>query len=309
MCCLFGLIDYQKTLSAAQRNRILSVLATACEARGTDTTGIAYNSQDRMRIYKRPLPGRRMRFHLPEDAHVIMGHTRMTTQGSEKKNINNHPFGGTTGEGTFALAHNGVIRNDRTLRRTLALPKTKIETDSFIGVQLIEQRQTLSFDSLCYMAEQLDGSFTFTVLDAESNLYIIKGDNPMCLYHFPRCGIYLYASTEAILNQALRQLRLPLERPTQIHIDCGEILKIDCAGAIARSQFDDSKLFCGWYDPLWFYGETNRTASRRPNTQSYLEEIKSVATAFGYSPEDIETLSAQGFSPEELEELLYCGEL
>ena len=32
--------------------------------RGTDATGIAYNFNDRLRIYKRPLPARRMKIFL-----------------------------------------------------------------------------------------------------------------------------------------------------------------------------------------------------------------------------------------------------
>ena len=41
----------------------------------------------------------------------------------------------------------------------------------------------------------------------------------------------------------------------------------------------------------------------------YLNELKSVAPAFGYTPEQIEALAAEGFSPEELEDFLYCGEI
>ncbi|UQT46789.1 hypothetical protein M5E87_16235 [Flavonifractor plautii] len=39
------------------------------------------------------------------------------------------------------MAHNGVLHNDGYLRRSLSLPKTKIETDSYIAVQLIEQKK------------------------------------------------------------------------------------------------------------------------------------------------------------------------
>lgn len=92
MCCLFGLLDYGHTLTEKQTNRIISTLAAECEARGTDATGIAYNSGGKLCVYKRPLPAHRMRFRIPTDARLIMGHTRMTTQGSEKKNYNNHPF-------------------------------------------------------------------------------------------------------------------------------------------------------------------------------------------------------------------------
>ena len=57
MCCLFGLMDHRGVLTVKQKNRMLSALATAAEARGTDATGIAYNSGGSMCIYKRPWPG------------------------------------------------------------------------------------------------------------------------------------------------------------------------------------------------------------------------------------------------------------
>ena len=85
MCCLFGLIDYHRSLSAKQKNHILSILAAACEVRGTDATGIAYNSQGKLQIYKRPVPGHQLRFCVPDDAWTVMGHTRMATQGSAVK--------------------------------------------------------------------------------------------------------------------------------------------------------------------------------------------------------------------------------
>ena len=39
-------------------------LTRECQVRGTDATGIAYNFNDRLRIYKRPLPARRMKILL-----------------------------------------------------------------------------------------------------------------------------------------------------------------------------------------------------------------------------------------------------
>lgn len=312
MCCLFGVIDYGHNLTVKQKNHMVSVLAEVCEARGTDATGIAYNSYGKLRIYKRPVPGHRMRFHIPDDAQAIMGHTRMTTQGSAKKNHNNHPFLGSTKEGVFALAHNGVLYNDGYLRRSLGLPQTKIETDSYIAVQLIEQKNTLNPGSLRYMAEQVEGSFTFTVLDQRDNLYIVKGDNPMCLYQFPALGLYLYTSTEEIMRLALSKLRLSLKKAVKIRVDSGEILRIDRAGNLTRSQFDDSHLCSGWFDPLWPYPHRVGKRASTPTLSmpdSYLKEVTSVASAFGYTPEEIDKLATMGFSAEELEEFLYCGEL
>ena len=42
---------------------------------------------------------------------------------------------------------------------------TSVETDSYVAVQLLEQQKTLDFDSLQAMAEKVEGSFVFTVLD------------------------------------------------------------------------------------------------------------------------------------------------
>ena len=101
MCCLFGVIDYRHSLTQRQMNHVLTVLGTACEERGTDATGIAYNSYGHLRIYKRPRAAHKMHFDVPADTHVVMGHTRMTTQGTAKKNYNNHPFFGHTRSGDF----------------------------------------------------------------------------------------------------------------------------------------------------------------------------------------------------------------
>ena len=218
MCCLFGIHDYGHSLTQKQKNRLLSILGTACEARGTDATGISYNAGDKLCIYKRPRPARWMRFQVPMGADVIMGHTRMTTQGNERRNHNNHPFPGYARDGQFALAHNGVLYNDLRLRKEYKLPETKIETDSYIAAQLIENSGELNFTSLQHMAEKLEGSFTITVLSDKDELYFIKGDNPMCLYHYPEQGLYIYASTEEILRNALQRLPFPFGTPMRVDI-------------------------------------------------------------------------------------------
>ena len=91
MCCLFGILDYGGKLSRKEKTKILSVLSVACEERGTDATGIAYNTGGALKVYKRPLPAHLLWFRISEDTNVVMGHTRMTTQGSERFNANNHP--------------------------------------------------------------------------------------------------------------------------------------------------------------------------------------------------------------------------
>lgn len=307
MCCLFGLHNYKNTLSRNQKCQILSVLSTACEARGTDATGIAYNDGTSIRIYKRPLPAHQMQFWLPNTTNVIMGHTRMTTQGSETFNPNNHPFPGKAGTLRFSLAHNGVLYNDKLLKKKHRLPKSKIETDSYVAVQLLEQYGELSFSSFRHVAEALEGTFTITVLTERNELYFIKGDNPMCIYHYPELGLYLYASTEEILKKALKQMPRSLGKPERVDLYCGQILCIDAEGHQSRSSFDDSNLYDSFCGPWYRFPSWESPKSHPPVKDEYVDNLKSVAPYYGYDPEQIDKLLDEGFSAEEIEEFLNCG--
>lgn len=301
MCCLFGMIDPQQRVSAADKTRILSVLAAACEARGTDATGVAYNAGGRLRIYKRPVAAHELNLRPPGEAKVIMGHTRMTTQGAAKKHCNNHPFRGYLPKGEFALAHNGVLYNDFTLRRELALPKTKIETDSYIAVQLIEQKKTLDTDSLRYMAEHVRGSFTFTVLDDRDRLYFVKGTNPLCLYFFPEQGIYLYASTKEILNKGLGAaglLKLPHE---QIPVEDGEILCIGRDGAASRSAFTMQEDFHYWYHPHCYRMGTPKQIRK----SDYRDQLLDFGRQMGIPPQELTWLELMDVDDNDLELALF----
>ena len=311
MCCLFGMIDYKDTLSRRQKTKMVRVLAEASESRGTDAAGIAYNAGGTLHIDKRPGPAHTIHFTVPKEARVIMGHTRMTTQGSALKRQNNHPFAGRARREGFALAHNGVLYNDRALRRIHDLPQTSIETDSYIAVQLIEKQGALNFDSLRFMAEEVEGSFCFTVLDRKDNLYFVKGDNPLCLYHYPELGLYLYASTEEILRNAIGKMRLA-GTPEPVTLHCGDILKINAQGERMQTTFSTEQFFCTWSP--YFWPQSAMPVSSRAKTlddpdAAYLNELKTIANWYGYDNALVDSWLAEGFSTDEIEEFLYCGEL
>ena len=303
MCCLFGFVDYAGSLSVKQRNHLIRELSIAAEVRGTDATGIAYNTSRGLQIYKRPLAAHRLHLRIPAEARAVMGHTRMTTQGRAKKNYNNHPFFGHAKGKSFALAHNGTIWNDLELRRTKHLPRTKVQTDSFIAVQLIEQQKSLDFSSLRYTAEAVEGSFSFTVLSERDDLYLIKGDNPLNIVHFPKVGVYIYASTAEILNKALARCGNWLGRGEKVDIAMGDIVKIDSNGRITRGTFDASK----FYRSSWGYWDTPLYPRLPHSEEEHLSLLKSVAKAFGFTGEMVDRLLDQGFSTDDIEEILYEG--
>lgn len=296
MCSVFGLIDHQNKLTTRDKNRIVNTLARECEVRGTDATGIAYHFGGRLRIFKRPLAAHKLRLHMPSGVNMIMGHTRMTTQGDAVRNQNNHPFAGSIAGKTFALAHNGILWNDKLLRQQERLPQTSVETDSYIAVQLLEQQNALDFQSLKEMAEKVEGSFVFTVLASEDSIWFVKGDNPLCLFHYD--GFTLYASTQEILVKATKRLRLGKPESVQ-QPEEGEILRIDKFGNQTSGSFIPRTSCAHWwrYSPYYRY--------LWDEDDGLHDELLAAAKSVGVSEAEVQALLDYGCDPDEIEELLY----
>ena len=295
MCALFGWLDYKGIVPYKILKKLTQALANAAEERGTDASGISYVRDGKITIYKRPKPAHKLRFNVPVDTKAVMGHTSMATQGDKSQNFNNHPFSGTAGAISFAFAHNGVLWNDRELRHDKKLPDTHIRTDSYIAVQLIESQNKLDFDSLRYMAETVEGNFTFTVLDQNNSLYIIKGSNPICLLHFESFGLYIYASTESIMKKALHKIGLYKFASEKIEIVEGDILCINKIGGITRSEFEP-KLYRSKY--MSWYGNDE------PYYGVHEELLLAYCGCYGVDSSDVELLLEYGYTCNEIEDML-----
>ena len=301
MCAIFGVLDYQGKLTPVQRKTLFQELAYAAQIRGTDASGLACVTHGNIHIQKAPRPASKMRWKIPPDAKYLMGHTRMTTQGAASKNYNNHPFLGKIGKLSFALAHNGVLYNDKELRHSRHLPSTKIETDSYMAVQLLEQFRNLTMDSIKQMVEVLDGSFTITILSAGNTLYLIRGNNPLTIRLVPKLGCYLYASTDEILDLALAGLGLSELYQNEIPISQGDIIAIDSKGQYVRSRFDDAKLrsqqhFFNWglHEPV-----------HRVEYDDYLETVMDYGRRHGITDQELRLLINAGYDALDLEQFIF----
>ncbi len=296
MCALFGYLSYKNIVPYKVLKKLTQALANAAEERGTDAAGISYINNGKVVIYKRPKPAHKLHLNPPEGTSAVMGHTRMATQGDKKLNFNNHPFAGIAGATSFAFAHNGVLWNDHELRKDKLIPDTHIETDSYAACQLIESQNKLDFDSLQYMAETVEGNFTFTVLDQYNSLYIVKGSNPMCLLHFKDIGLYVYASTESIMKNALRRIGLHKIASERISTEEGNIIRIDRNGNITRSEFEPKiyrSKYGSWYglDDSSYY-------------DMHEEILLAYCGCYGVDSEDVELLLEYGYTCDEIEEML-----
>lgn len=297
MCAVFGFLDYKGKISNATLKKLIHYLSVAAEVRGTDATGIAYVRDGSIVTYKKPKPAHKVKLFFPKDTRAVIGHTRFTTQGSEKRNCNNHPFEGRCGKESFALAHNGVLYNDRELRREQHLPPTPIETDSYAAVQLLEQGQSLDAENVKRMAELVEGSFVFTVLRNDNTLFLVKGNNPLTVYHFPALGLYVYASTKSILDNALQKVHIA-EKACEVETAEGEIIEISPSGNLHKSTFEMQDYIHSLFNPYnWDYAKCWMEDERE-------ELLLEYCGTFGVSEEEVELLLEVGYDPDEIEELL-----
>ena len=294
MCALFGWLDCGRNLSHRQLKKLTQELANAAEERGTDASGISYVENCEIKIYKKPKPAHKVRFDFPKNITAITGHNRLATQGNQKLNFNNHPFYGKADK-RFAFAHNGVLYNDGELKKEKKLPKTHIETDSYVAVQLIEQQGKLEFNSLKSMAEDVHGSFTFTILDEENTLYFVKGSSPMYLIYFEKLDLYVYASTESIMKKALKKSGMNQHSYQLIRLNEGDIISINKFGKIDCTEFKVNE--------LRYLSDLNYT-----NIADYYtceeEMLLEICSCFGVPEEDVLLLLDYGYTTDDVEEML-----
>ena len=301
MCGIYGVLSYKDKLRDV--NHLVDLLGEESAERGTDATGVAYVNSGMIKIHKQAISAYKFNPNVPKNAKAVIGHTRHSTQGDKNQNYNNHPWRENVRNCQFALAHNGIISNDDRLHDKYHF-KSEIQTDSFVAVQLLKMQNKLDFDSIRFMAEEIEGSYSFNILDNFNNIYLVKGDSPISIVHFKEHGVYVFASTDRILWRALisSELFSELRNGTfeEIILSEGDILKIcnDGTTEIAKFTYRDY-IGMRWYDYMPQYGSAYR--------DEYLEDIKTVAAMYGGEPETIQELYELGYPLDEIEEMIYCG--
>ena len=87
MCAVFGYLDYKGKVSNAILKNLIQNLSIAAEVRGTDATGISYVNHGKVVTFKKAKPAHKVKLYFPKNTRTVIGHTRMTTQGSEKYHL------------------------------------------------------------------------------------------------------------------------------------------------------------------------------------------------------------------------------
>ena len=87
-----------------------------------------------------------------------------------------------------------------------------------------------------------------SVIDNFNTLFLVKGNNPLTLYHFPKIGLYIYASTKSILDNALQKICMT-EKACEVRTDEGEIIEITPNGKLNRSDFEMQDYIHSLFNP------------------------------------------------------------
>ena len=117
----------------------------------------------------------------------------------------------------------------------------------------------------------------------------------MCLLHFKDIGLYVYASTESIMKNALKRVGLHKFAYERVQTDEGDILRIDKTGVIERTEFEP-RLFRSKYGG-WHGCEDEMFSVHE-------ELLLAYCGCYGVDSSDVELLLEYGYTSDEIEEML-----
>jgi len=166
----------------------------ALQSRGTDASGIAYESPTGTRHYKRDIPafelsplGTNMAFGMNRAPRWVMLHTRASTHGSPELNRNNHPLMGHK----LALCHNGVVYNkDAVLNQFNTVAQREVDTEAILVA--------LKSGGINAVAKHVRGSMSISWAKGKTMFLWTNGKSPLVIGELYN-GDYMYASTDELL--------------------------------------------------------------------------------------------------------------
>ena len=137
-------------------------------------------------------------------------------------------------------------------------------------------------------------------------LYLVKGDSPLSILHFPKRKIFVYASTDEILFKAL--IDSPLfedligKNYEQMPITEGMILKIMPNGQLEQSEFQ----YKDYYGMSWWEYDFNSGKRTTTPNEEYINDLKMCALYQGVTAEEVDYLLNEGWTFEDIEEYIYA---
>ncbi len=196
MCGIYGYIG-EKSVEEVMKG------IKRLEYRGYDSAGIAFQSGEKLNEDENTTNGENItviknkgeisnleRIVLNKNlkSNVSIGHTRWATHG-EPSIKNSHPH--LSGDGRWAIVHNGIIENYLDLKEDLGL-QVESETDTEVVALLLEKYYNGNvLSTIKNVCEKLNGSYAFAIITSHSpnKIFVAKRNSPVVVGYGKRYGV------------------------------------------------------------------------------------------------------------------------
>ncbi len=203
--------EWQSIRSAFTLNLMMN------EQRGSAATGVAViEASGKAIVYKRDQPASwfvqtpeyiRIIRRVGSRTTLILGHTRLPTQGDASRAVNNHPIQA----GSVVGVHNGEITNAENLFAESDYPRDG-EVDSEIIFRLMEKADPTVhdrpyLDDLQCRIQALEGKYTFLACDKRKpeQIVAVKHGNPLCVHFHEPWNALIFSSRHVFLRKVFKR--------------------------------------------------------------------------------------------------------
>jgi glutamine---fructose-6-phosphate transaminase (isomerizing) len=251
LCGIFGiLIGGNLKLSPKELMQIVNSMFKLSESRGKEASGLALRFKDSIYVLKEPITSSKLvktsRYKelfnqtLKTEGYtdnqlqapiLILGHSRLQTNGLSEINTNNQPV---VKDGAVGI-HNGIIVNDDKLWKSFSAIKKKYDVDTEVFLSLLQMFRAQGksmIEAVRLVFENIEGSASVAVqFDDANNLVLASNTGSLYMSLSENEKILVFASEKYILQQTLNhrllRSRFAGKSITQVKAGQGCLLELD----------------------------------------------------------------------------------
>lgn len=244
MCGIFGIaVGEDLHLSPKQLMEIVNSIFKLSESRGKEASGLAIRFNDSIYVFKEQITSSKlvktaqyrnlfeqtMKSSVYVDGILkapilILGHSRLQTNGQSEINTNNQPV---VKDGAVGI-HNGIIVNYGTLWNAFSAIKKSFDVDTEVFLSLLQMYRAQGksiVESTRSVFREIEGSASVAVEFEDVNNFLLASNTGSLYLSFSKNGkVLVFASEKFILKQALenRFLRELFAGQTVIQVKAGQ---------------------------------------------------------------------------------------
>lgn len=226
MCGIFGFVlQRPDIIDQSDMQRLVKLLFTHSETRGKESSGIAVGTENEFGILKRNIRGKKfgqlpalqtLLNSLNNKPGILIGHTRMVTNGDAADVNNNQPVV----RDQLVCIHNGIIVNDIKLWAGNTDLQRHHQIDTEIFLALVE-KELVTERSLAKATQKamalLQGANSIALMHADCNAIVLATTNGSLYYLAdPNSGILIFASERFVIEASLKSCMLPVQNALEI---------------------------------------------------------------------------------------------